>query len=288
MNSWTIIKLLSWAESYFNKHCIDSPRLTSELLLAHCLDINRLNLYLQYDRPLDKTELSGFKGLIKKRIQNQPVAYIIGEKGFFESDFLVTRDVLIPRPDTEIIVEQAIEILRKDSNHNHKRKILELGTGSGAIIISLAKEISYNSYFASDFSIAAIDIAKKNAERIANNKISFFCSNWFSAIKSTAQFDLILSNPPYVPSKDIAKLQPEIRKFEPMMALDGGDDGLDSYRTILQNAHSHLVPGGIILLEIGFDQKDGVINIVNKFAQYQSVEFIKDLAGHNRVVLIKK
>jgi len=287
MNDWTIIKLLSWTESYFQSHSIDSPRLTGELLLAYSLDITRLDLYLQHDRPLNKNELSHFKALIKKRAENQPVAYITGEKGFYESDFRVTKDVLIPRPDTETIVEQALKILNANKN-NRPWNILELGTGSGAIIISLAKEKPHNYYFASDFSIAALEIAKKNAEKIINNKIIFFCTDWFSSIKESMQFDLIISNPPYIPSSDIAKLEPEIREFEPMLALDGGKDGLNSIRFILKKAHCCLAPGGVILLEIGFDQKDRLINIVNKYSQYPSIKFIKDLSGHNRVALIKK
>jgi len=287
MNEWTIIKLLSWTESYFQSHSIDSPRLTGELLLAYSLDIRRLDLYLQHDRPLNKNELSHFKALIKKRTENQPLAYITGEKGFYESDFEVTKDVLIPRPDTETIVEQALKILNVNKN-NSPWNILELGTGSGAIIISLAKEKPHNHYFASDFSIAALEIAKNNAEKIINNKINFFCTDWFASIKESMQFDLIISNPPYIPSSDIAKLEPEIREFEPMLALDGGKDGLNSFKVILKKAHCCLAPGGVILLEIGFDQKDRLINIVNKYSLYQSIKFIKDFAGHNRVALIKK
>ena len=160
MNDWTIFKLLSWTESYFQSHCIDSPRLTGELLLAYTLDIKRLDLYLQHDRPLNNNELSHFKALIKKRAANQPLAYIVGEKGFYESDFEVTKDVLIPRPDTEAIVEQALKVLNVDIK-NRPWNILELGTGSGAIIISLVKEKPQNHYFASDLSAAALEIAKK-------------------------------------------------------------------------------------------------------------------------------
>ena len=285
MNSWTIIKLLSWTESYFKDHSIDSPRLTGELLLAHTLDIKRLDLYLQHDRPLSKKELSNFKALIKKRVENQPLAYIVGEKGFYDSDFIVTRDVLIPRPDTETIVEQAIKELKQN---NKPCKILELGTGSGAIIISIALKMPDNYYFASDFSSAALEVAQKNARKIVKHEIKFFASDWFAALHEKPCFDLIISNPPYIPSKDIAQLAPEIRKFEPMLALDGGKDGLDSFRIILKNADNYLAPGGVILFEMGFDQKEGLINIVNKYSQYKSIKFIKDLAGHNRVAVIKK
>ena len=285
MKSWTIIKLLSWVESYFSKHLIDSPRLTGELLLSHSLGLRRLDLYLQHDRPLDKNELSEFKVLIKKRVENQPLAYIIGKKGFYESDFQVTNDVLIPRPDTETIVDQALKILNQNSKPS---KILELGTGSGAIIISLAKEIPDNTYFANDISLAAIKIAKINAKKIVNRSITFCCDRWFSSLKADTQFDLIISNPPYIPSMNITELAPEIRNYEPMLALDGGKDGFDCFRAILKKAYNYLVPGGVILLEMGLDQKEGLINIINKYSQYESVKFIKDLAGHDRVALAKK
>ena len=285
MNSWTIIKLLSRTEYYFSRHCIDSPRLTAELLLAHTLDIKRIDLYLQHDRLVNKNELSNFKTLIKKRLENQPIAYIIGEKGFYNSDFYVTKDVLIPRPDTEIIVEQALKIL----NHTKKScNVFEPGTGSGAIIISIAKEIPDNNYYANDCSFDALDIAEKNAKKIFAKTITFFCADWFSSLSANAQFDLIISNPPYIPSQDIAKLAPEIRKYEPLRALDGGKDGLDCFKDILKKAYKYLVPKGVILLETGFDQKKELINIVNQYSQYKSVEFIKDFAGHNRVALIKK
>ncbi len=299
-NDWSIIKILAWTESYFKDHSIDSPRLTAEMLLAYCLGIKRLDLYLQHDRPLQKNELSDFKALIKRRIQNEPVAYIIGEKGFFDSDFKVASGVLIPRPDTEIIVEQALKVLNTCKGDFKPKTVLELGTGSGAIIISLAKAAPNHLYFASDISVAALAIAKKNAEIILSRKIKdsivFFTGDWFSSLKKVLRFDpvfdqkfdLIISNPPYIPSRDIQNLQPEIRLFEPMLALDGGRDGFDSFRFILNKAHHYLVPGGTILLEMGFDQKEGIKNISKQYPEYQSIEFIRDLAGHNRVARIKK
>lgn len=304
LNDWSIIKILAWTESYFKDHSIDSARLTAEMLLAYCLGIKRLDLYLQHDRPLQKNELSNFKALIKRRIQNEPAAYIIGEKGFFDSDFKVASGVLIPRPDTETIVEQALKVLSVCQDNFKPKTVLELGTGSGAIIISLAKAASGHLYFASDISVKALAIAKQNAEIILSktmkDKIVFFAGDWFSSLKKPPKFDpifdqkfdptfdLIISNPPYIPSKDIQNLQSEIKLFEPVLALDGGRDGLDSFRFILDDAHRYLVPGGTILLEMGFDQKEGVQNISKQYPEYQSIEFIRDLAGHNRVVLIKK
>lgn len=288
INDWTIIKILSWTESYFQDRSIDSPRLTAEMLLAHCLGIDRLGLYLQFDRPLQKNELTDFKALIKRRIQNEPVAYITGEKGFFESDFEVGKGVLIPRPDTETLVEEALKILNAGKDGDSLKTVLELGTGSGAIIASLAKAAASHLYFASDICVTALATAKKNADRIARTNIHFFSGSWFSSVKQTPQFDLIVSNPPYIPTGDIQSLQPEITQFEPLLALDGGQDGLACFKAILNEAHTYLVSGGAILLEMGFDQKTGISEIIKPYPQYQSIEFIKDLAGHDRVVLIKK
>ena len=150
-----------------------------------------------------------------------------------------------------------------------------------------AKNRPDNIYFATDISIPALNVAKNNALNIIGDKVNFFAGNWFSALKNSPQFDLIISNPPYIPSADILNLAPEIRKFEPRLALDGGIDGLDCFRFILKTAHNYLVPGGIVLLEMGFDQKSELINIVKQSPQYKSVEFIKDLAGHNRVAVIQ-
>ena len=282
------MEILSRTESYFKEHSIDSPRLTAELLLAHSLGLRRLDLYLQYDRPLQQNELSAYKALIRRRIQNEPVAYIMGEKGFFESDFEVARDVLIPRPETEILVEEALTILNAGSGHPGAKRVLELGTGSGAIVVSLAKAAPCHLYMANDISLSALGIAKKNACRIAGNRIRFFAGDWFSSVKISPGFDLIVSNPPYIPLADIMGLAPEIRKYEPKIALDGGDDGLLCFRTIFRDAHRHLVPGGILLLEMGFDQKESLENLLNLHPEYESIEFIKDLSGHNRVAKIKK
>lgn len=280
--------ILSRTESYFKERFIDSPRLTAEILLAHSLDVRRLDLYLQYDRPLLENELSDYKVLIRRRIQHEPVAYIIGEKGFFESDFDVARGVLIPRPETEILVEEALKIVSHDSFDSRIGKVLDLGTGSGAIIISLAKAAPRHLYMANDISLSALEIAKKNACRIAGNKICFFAGDWFSTLKNEPKFDLIVSNPPYIPLADIRSLAPEIREHEPRLALDGGDDGLFCFRAILKDAHRYLVPGGILLFEIGFDQKEGLEKLFKSNPEYESIEFIKDLSGHNRVAKIKK
>lgn len=280
--------ILSRTESYFKEHSIDSPRLTAEILLAYSLDVRRLDLYLQYDRPLQQKELSDYKILIRRRIQNEPVAYITGEKGFFESDFEVAKDVLIPRPETEILVEEALSILQDHSGRLGVKKVLELGTGSGAIVVSLAKAVPRHLYMANDISLSALGIAKKNACQIAGNRVCFFAGDWFGPLGEEPRFDLIVSNPPYISLADLRGLAPEIRMYEPRIALDGGEDGLSCFRTILRDAHRHLVPGGILLLEMGWDQKEDLENLLKFHPEYESIEFIKDLSGHHRVAKIKK
>jgi release factor glutamine methyltransferase len=286
---WTIIKLLKWSESYFDSHGIDSPRMTAEILLAHTLKTTRINLYIQHDKPLSSSELTKFKTLIKRRINREPVAYIIGSKEFWSLDFAVTRDVLIPRPDTECIVEAALSLL-PNQHSDQPKKILDLGTGSGAIIIALASERPHNVYFATDRSPAAAILARKNAAKHGlSDTIHFLCSDWFNAINRKKQpFDIIISNPPYIPTDIIPALAPEINRYEPRIALDGDHDGLADIRKILHAAPDYLKKGGDLLLEIGFDQMNSVFEIADNFNFYNCIEFIKDYGGHHRVLTLKK
>lgn len=288
MADWTITKLLAWTQSYFKEHDIDSPRLTAEILLSFSLGLERLDLYLQHDRPLEKQELAEFKSLIKRRVDREPVAYITGEKGFYDSRFEVDKGVLIPRPDTETIVEESLKLIEKVCDKKKENSVLELGTGSGAIIISLAKAKPGYSYTATDISDDAVYTAKKNAHNILGDKIEFITGSWFDPVEKNRRFDLVISNPPYIPTRDIDDLAPEIKSFEPVLALDGGADGLDCYRIIIEKAVNFLNPGGFLLLEIGFDQREGIMDIFNGHDGYENVEFVKDLAGHARVAKLKK
>jgi release factor glutamine methyltransferase len=302
-NDWTILKLIRWADSYFKSHDIDSPRATAEILLAHCLKIKKIDLYLRYDQPLSSDELANFKVLIKRRLQREPVAYIAGCREFWSLDFKVSKDVLIPRPDTECLVETALKVLSQDNgleSHflSEPKRIFEPGTGSGAVIVALATELmsglsdkgSTCLFFASDLSPKAVDIARANA-RLHNleEKIHFFSGNWvFPVKKGPPLFDLIISNPPYIPTQTIAELQPEIHKHEPNMALDGGKDGLESIGHIIRCAHLYLKEKGRLLLEIGHDQKERVQGIADEGGFYKDVGFTKDYGGHFRVVQMVK
>jgi len=285
---WTIANLLKWATSYFDSYKIDSPRMTAEILLAHALKIKRIDLYLQYDKPLSQQELSKFKTLIKRRIRHEPVAYITGSREFWSIDLTITKDVLIPRPDTECLVETALPLLPHKAADPPKH-ILELGTGSGAVIIALASERPGHLFFASDLSMPAADLAKKNtATHRMQHAIHFFCSNWFKAVKKIPFFDIIISNPPYIPSGALQSLDPEICKFEPLMALDGDRDGLAAIGKIIESADSYLKQEGYLLLEMGYDQMNQVADIADRCGSYEDREFLKDYAGHYRVVKLKK
>ena len=290
---WTIIKLLKWTTSYFESHDIDGPRIEAEILLAHALQLQRIDLYVQYDRPLSSDELSRFKDLIKRRINREPVAYILGSKEFWSMDFMVTKDVLIPRPDTEFLVEAAINLLPQDSASNAiltPKRILELGTGSGAVILALASTRPCHLFFASDRITAAVKLAKQNAKHHGfERRVSFICADWFGPFKDKMPvFDMIVSNPPYVPSRVIGKLQPEIVRYEPISAIDGSEDGLSCLRYLIDNAHFYLQRKGHLLLEIGHDQRNDVQNIVDQCAKYENVVYTKDYSGYDRVVQMRK
>ena len=278
---WTILKILLWTESYFKSFNIDSPRLTAEILLAHCLEFKRLDLYLQYDRPLQKQELATYKKAIIRRAKREPLAYILGKKGFWKSEFIVTHNVLIPRPDTETLLEAALDIL-KDKK---EQKVLELGVGSGAVIISIAMSNPDCSYFANDISHKVIQVAVKNSKNNLNDKKIFFLTgSWFSSFKKQAFFDVIVSNPPYIPSLKIKSLEPEIKDYEPNLALNGGENGLYCIKEIITKSCNYLKPGGFLLIEIGSDQKQEIEDIVKTCSCYSSAQYIKDYAGHYRVV----
>jgi len=286
---WTIIKLLQWTTSYFKSNGIDSPRAAAEILLAHTLALKRIDLYLRHDQPLSRSELDLFKSLIKRRTNREPVAYIMGGKEFWSMELAVSKDVLIPRPETECLVEETLSILAKEHLCNSKR-ILEMGTGSGAVILAIASQKPEHLYFASDISINALGIAIKNAKQLGfDNKISFFCGNWFLPLMGKdILFDIIISNPPYIRRNDIGNLQPEINRFEPLEALDGGEDGLDHVRHIIEQAHLFLNNEGNLLLEIGHDQKEAVDKIIKETGNYKRVYFRKDYSGFDRVVCATK
>jgi release factor glutamine methyltransferase len=253
------------------------------------LELRRIDLYLRYDQPLSRAELERFKALIRKRVQKEPVAYIVGTKEFWSLELFVTKDVLIPRPETECVVEAIIQYLTAESNSVSKR-ILELGTGSGAIILACASQQPGHFYFASDCHLKILELARKNISHVnLDGSIYLFAGDWFTPLKPVGcLFDVVISNPPYVQSGLIEQLQPEIYKHEPCLALDGGQDGLVCLRHIIGQAHHYLKENGHLFLEIGYDQKEGVRKIIDDCGRYRNISFKKDYGGFYRVVEMEK
>lgn len=286
--TWTVLDALQWTAGFFRSRNIDSPRLTAELLLAEVMGVGRIDLYIRHDQPLSKTELASYRKMIRRRVKREPVAYILESTEFWGLPFSVTPDVLIPRPETEHIVEAALARLPKQSPE--KKRIIDLGTGSGAMVVSLAVERPGHIYFAVDKSYPALQVAKKNAElNGAAELICFFAGNWLDAVNQAVPgFDIIVSNPPYVPSGDVPDLQPEISRYEPHMALDGRKDGLEAIRLIVCKAPEYLVQGGFLLVEIGYDQKPALEELCRGQEVFSNIEFIKDYAGHYRVAVLQK
>lgn len=288
-SQWTIIKVIRWATSYLGSHDIDSPRATGEILLAHALKLNRIGLYLNHDQPLISEELQRFKAMIIRRIRREPVAYITGSKEFWSMDLEVNQDVLIPRPETECLVEAALDLMSDDLSSPAKR-ILDLGTGSGAIVLALAAQQPQHVYFASDRSRPAVELARKNVGRHADcGMVHFFNGDWLSALNpAKTGFDLIVSNPPYIATGVIGTLQPEIHQYEPLAALDGDSDGLAGHRKIIEAAHNYMKTGGLLMLEIGYDQRDDVRRIAASVDGYEDFTCSKDYSGYDRVVWMRK
>lgn len=286
---WTILKLLEWTTAYFKSHAIESPRAAAELLLAHVLRLKRVELYVRYDQPLIAAELEQYKTLIKRRLAREPVAYILGNKEFWSLDLAVTRDVLIPRPETECLVEAALARLGQDARSG-ARCILDLGTGSGAVILALAAEQPQHIFFALDVSLKAVELARQNARSQGmEEKIHFLCGHWLQPLRSHPPFfDIIVSNPPYIERAALDGLQPEIFLYEPLTALDGGNSGLRYLKQIVATAHTYLKTGGSLLLEIGHDQQQAVDDLCRDVGRYENIRFVKDYGGYDRVAVMEK
>lgn len=286
---WTIRKLIRWAAGYLEKHGADSPRLSAEVLLATVLGTSRIDLYVNYAKPLESTELDKFKQLLLRRARREPLAYITGEKEFWSMALRVTPAVLIPRPETECLVEAALAVMAQPLPTGPGR-ILEVGTGSGAIVIALASEQSQHRYTATDVSAAAVRVAAENARRHGvDHRIDFICADGFDAIVPGGRpFDIIVSNPPYIRSGELAHLAPEIYNYEPHLALDGTENGLAVIRRMIEQAPAFLKAGGRLLMEIAHDQDNDVRKLGAAADAYADIAFRRDLNGHMRVVVLTK
>jgi release factor glutamine methyltransferase len=284
---WTILALIRWADERFKKEGLATPRLDAEVLLAETLGIDRVGLYTHFDQPLKPEELARFKKLILRRLRREPIAYILGKREFWSLPFKVTPDVLIPRPETEILVSEAL----KTQAHLDGRalRILEIGTGSGAISIALAKGLPIARVVATDLSAKALSVAEENAlQNGVREQIHFLRGDLFQPLQKGERFDLVITNPPYIPREQFPSLMPEVRDFEPRIALDGGINGLDFFQRALPMVGKFLDPGGWFLAEMGAGQDQEILKIAEKIPDLNSFDFIKDLAGIKRVFKARK
>lgn len=277
---WTIGKILDWTKQYFKEKGVESPRLDAEVLLSHIVKCDRIHLYVNFDRPLMKEELNRYRNAVKLRAQRVPVAYIIGEKEFMGHTFGVTEDVLIPRPDTEILVEEAIRLLTDKPSV----RIVDIGTGSGAILLSVLCDVEGATGVAVDLSEKALAVAKSNGERLGVCDRAEFRHGDLYAPIAGEKYDMIVSNPPYIPVRDMKTLSPEVHK-EPEMALVGGADGLDFYRRLIDGAPSLLNEGGLVLFEVGIHQAQEVARLGRKRG-FSETRILNDYAGIERVVVL--
>jgi release factor glutamine methyltransferase len=278
---WTIRRVLTWATDDLKKRGSSSPRLDAELLLARVLRLDRIGLIIDAERPLAKHELALYRELHQRRRAGEPVAYLLGVREFYGRPFLVDRRVLVPRPDTEHLVEVA---LARTSHLSLSARVLDLCTGSGCVAISLGRERPTTRVLAADISEEAIAVAAENVIRLGAYNVALVCSDLFAALRpGRDRFDLITANPPYIVEGEIPSLPVDVRAYEPRVALAGGADGLSFYRRIAAEAPAFLDAGGVLAVEIGADQGEAV-RALFAGAGMQEIAVRRDYAGLDRVV----
>jgi release factor glutamine methyltransferase len=281
---WTVARLLAWTTQDFKTLGLSSPRLDAELLLSHALGCDRVRLYMDMQRPLQSSELVAMRELVKRRRMREPVAIILGRKEFYRYELEVTKDVLVPRPETELLVDRALELLPADAT-----SALDLCTGSGAIAIALALERPGLCVDATDVSEAALAVATRNVERHAlGSRVRLYLGDLFAALSGAASYPLVTANPPYVAEGEWPALAPELRLHEPRLALVAGPDGLDVLRRICARAAEHLQPRGALLLEVGQGQADAVADLIAAEGSFEPAASHKDLAGIARIVAARR
>jgi len=286
----TVSSALKWGFKQLEKSNVDTPRLDVEVLLAYCINTDRTNLYTINGNKLDEISWQRYAQCIQRRVRREPVAYITGEKEFYSLAFKVTSDVLIPRPETETLVEESLKVCMSMREKRSALNILELGTGSGIIAVILAKRLDTSYIIATDISLKIVEVARNNAKlHKVKRKINFLVSRSLETLKEKREyFDLIVSNPPYLSASDWEKVQPEIKEYEPTDALLAGEDGLDFYRKITFGADGMLAHDGWLMLEVGMGQKDAVSRLIKKTGKFKRLEVVNDLSGIPRVVKAQK
>jgi release factor glutamine methyltransferase len=277
---WTTRRLLTWMTQDFKALELGTPRLDAEVLIAHVLGVDRVRLYMDIDRPWSGDELGAVRALLKRRRQREPVAYLTGRREFYQRDFKVTSAVLIPRPDTETLIERACVLLPLDA----PQRVLDLCTGSGAIAVTLAAERPLASVVATDISEPALEIAAENAKKHGvEGRVTLRQGDLFDALPEDSRFELIVANPPYIRADDLAQLAPELR-HEPQLALTSGPEGLDTLTRLCAAVDRYLAPGGVLLFEIGAGQAAQVTQLLASNPKLEGITTHRDLGGIERVV----
>jgi release factor glutamine methyltransferase len=277
---WTIETVLRWAADDFRARGIEAARLDAELLLGRALAATRIQLIVDAKRPLEREELARFRELVKRRRTFEPIAYILGEREFYGRTFRVDRRVLVPRPDTEALVDVGLTRTRHVSM---SMRALDLCTGSGCVAVTFARERPTSSVLASDVSEGALAVARENALRLGAYRASFHLGDLFQAVPPAARFDLVTANAPYVPAGELGSLQPDVRDHEPRLALEGGEDGLRVTARVVAEAPRWLAPGGVLAVEVGAGQAPRVAELFAR-AGLAAIELRRDYGGIERVV----
>ena len=280
---WTVKKILDWAIGDFKGKGMDSPRLEAELLLAGVLHCDRISVYTGFDRPLEGGELQSFRGFVIRRRKGEPAAYILEHKEFWSLDLKISKEVLVPRPDTETLVQAALDLVG-----DSVCRVLDLGTGSGCVAIAMARERELLEIDAVAISAAACEIARQNVSKHGlDDRVRVFEGDLFTALTTGERYGMIVTNPPYVIDTEIDELEQEVR-LEPRIALAGGEDGLDVVRRILDGASSYLLPAGWLLVEIDPRQAATVASDIGPATLGVEGRIVKDLAGRDRVVVFQR
>ena len=289
MTTWTIQKLLNWITEYFTGKAIDAPRLSAELLLSHVLAMKRIELYTQFDKTVSQEQLDSLHDLVKRTTKYEPLRYLIGKTEFYSIELNVTADCLIPRPETELLVERAIELLR---TRTARQFVCDLCTGSGCIAVAIAKNCPDVTVIATDISDAALTVAAGNIDKHQlNDQIELLCGDLFDPLTSRQdidKFDLIVCNPPYVSTAEFETLDRNVKDYEPKLALLAGDDGLDFYRPICQKVESFLKPGAALMFEISPTLAQPVSQLLENTGCFSEITIEKDFNNNDRIATAMK
>ncbi|UCE99622.1 MAG: peptide chain release factor N(5)-glutamine methyltransferase [Planctomycetota bacterium] len=289
MAKWTIQKLLNWISEDFESKGIDSARLSAELLLSYVLEMKRIELYTQFDRPVAKEQLDRLHDLVKRAEQGEPIAYLTGKTEFYTLELEITPDCLIPRPETELLVERAIEFLR---GRTGKQIVCDLCTGCGCVAVAIAKNFCDVQIIATDISDGVLKTAAKNIEKHGlKDRVTLLCGDLFDPIVPQlggGKFDLIVCNPPYVSAAEFERLDKSVKDYEPKSALFAGADGLDFYRQICEKAEAFLKPDAALIMEISYSQGQGVRELLEQRVRFSEITIEKDFHDNDRIAIAKK